>query len=233
MKVCFPLNLHFGSLDTFKARTIYGSFIPAARSVVLCDTYEKSDDVLTEALDKLSTLKFSNDEIKKVQRYGAKPVFKSGKEALDFAKEQNISIVFGKVDQPDIHAQWQNDKNTIVINELYRENRDEALVYAISAALLHELAHAKDKDGISSIQEEIDCLAMNALAFNEYKKQNPTLFQQNASPIIKDGVALYADLFMGNDEGALVDRVRLKYGNLKTGSPNHEPQKFALKVANL
>ncbi|MCR4881908.1 MAG: hypothetical protein K6A44_08170 [bacterium] len=233
MKVNFYPYMNFGSLDEVKAKTVYGNFIPQNRSVVLPDSFERSEDVLIEALDKLSGLRFSADDIKKVRRYGANPVFASGQEALNFAKTNKIPIIFGKVDQPDIHAQWINDKHTIVINDAYRTNNNPAVTYAISAAILHELAHAKDGDGISSIQEEIDCLSMNALAFNEYRKQNPKLFDNVSLPILKDGVELYTDLFMGNNEKALIERIRLKYGSLQAGSPNHEPQKFAMKVANI
>ena len=234
MKVNLFAQLHFGNaFDEAKIKSVYGNFIPSNRAVVLPDSFERNDNVLNEALEKLSTLRFSPKDIKKVKRYGANPVFMSGQEALEFAKSNKIPIVFGKVDLPDIHAQWVNDKHTIVINDAYRMNKEPAVVYAISAAILHELAHAKDGDGISSIQEEIDCLSMNALAFNEYKKQNPKMFENVDLPILKDGVELYTDLFMGNNSKALEERIRLKYGNLQIGSPKHEPQKFALKVANL
>ena len=232
MKIDFSAQIKFGSgFDETAIRSVYGKFIPANKDILPADSFEKNTDTLDLALEKLSELNFSKDDIKKIQRYGARPIFKSGREALDFARTNKIPIVFGEVEQPDIHAQWVNDRHVIVINSKYKDNKEPAIVYAISAAIMHELAHAKDGDGISSIQEEIDCLAMNALAFNEYKKKNPQLFKDINLPIIKDGVELYANLFMGNNPKALEERVKSKYGNLPVGSPNHEPKKFAMKIA--
>ena len=155
----------------------------------------------------------------------------SGKEAMDYARNSNISIIFGKVDQPDVHAQWVNDKRTIVINDRYKDSKNPAEIYAISAAILHELAHSKDNDGISSIQEEIDCLALNALAYEFYDKKYPKLFKNASAPIIQDGVALYAKLFLENHPQELKERIKLKYGNLSTESPYHPADKFALKIS--
>lgn len=232
MQINSVYPVHFGnSFDEAKARSVFNGFLPANKPIISVDTFEKKNDVLNAALEKLSEIEFAEDDIKKVNRFGANPMFSSGKEALEFAKKENIPIVFGEVDQPDIHAQWINDKRTIVINEAYRDNKEPAIVYAISSAILHELGHAKDGDGISSIQEEIDCLSMNALAFSEFKKKNPEIFKNSNLPIIKDGVELYTNLFMGNDKKALEDRIRLKYGTLPVGSPNHKPQRFAHKVA--
>lgn len=223
---------NFGNFyNETRVRNIFNEFIPQNRHVLGSDSFEKHDIVLDTALEKLKELEFSKEDINKVRRFGAKPMFLSGKEALDFAKKEKIPIVFGEVDQPDIHAQWINDKRTIVINEAYRNNKEPAIVYAISSAILHELGHAKDGDGVSSIQEEIDCLSMNALAFNEFKKKNSELFKKTDLPIIKDGVELYTNLFMGNDKKALEERIRLKYGTLPVGSPNHKPKRFAHKVA--
>ena len=214
-----------------KIKNIFNSFIHPKNLEVSSDNFVKQSDVLNTALEKLGELEFSKEDIKKVRRFGANPMFLNGKDALDFAKKENIPIVFGEVDQPDIHAQWINDKRMIVINEAYRDNKETAVIYAISSAILHELGHAKDGDGVSSIQEEIDCLSMNALAFNEFKKKNPEIFNKSDLPIIKDGVELYTNLFMGNDKKALEERIRLKYGTLPVGSPNHKPKRFAHKVA--
>jgi len=147
-------------------------------------------------------------------------------------RKNDIEVVFDKVDTDDIHAQWINSQNKIVINEKYRNTRSMAEIYAISAALFHEISHAKDKDSISSIQEEIDCLAMNALAFNVFLNKHPKIFNGNSSPIIKDGVALYTNLFLGDDKQALMKRIKLKYGDLKLESPNHKASEFAKEIIN-
>ncbi len=233
MRINSVYPVYFGSsFDMVQARSVFKGFLPENANVQ-ADSFEKKQDILNTALEKLSEIEFLKEDIEKVNRFGAKPMFSSGKEALDFAKKENIPIVFGEVDQPDIHAQWINDKRTIVINEAYKNNNEPAIIYAISSAILHELGHAKDGDGVSSIQEEIDCLAMNALAFNEFKKKNTELFKNSDLHIIKDGVELYTNLFMGNDKKALEERIRLKYGTLPVGSPNHKPKRFAHKVAAL
>ena len=79
------------------------------------------------------------------------------------------------------------------------------------------------------MQEEINCLGMNALAFNEFRKQRPDLFKNQNAPIIEDGVELYANLFFGNDEKALVERIRLKYGYLPSANSKHTESDFVKK----
>ncbi len=222
-------NNGFLSFET-KARTLYGAFVPASKVFFNPDVYVRNLNVLQIALDCLNHLQFSSDDIKQLAKYGVSPIFKNGSQAIKLAKKRNISIVFDKVSKPDIHAQWVHSKNTIVINEKYKNTRNMAEVYAISAALIHELAHAKDNDGITSVQEEINCLGMNALAFNIFRKKHPKIFSANSSPIIKDGVALYTDLFFGNNENALIDRIKLKYGDLPLESPNHSASDFAKKI---
>lgn len=232
MKINFSAQVRFGNFsDESKIRGIYDGFIQPDKKIINVDRFEKSPNILNLALNLLEQIEFATEDIKRVKRYGARPVFRSGKEAVEFAKVHQIPIIFGKVAQPDVHAQWDNSQKTIVINEMYKNTQNPADLYAISSAILHELSHAKDDDGISSIQEEIDCLAMNAMAFNVYQKRNPELFKGANSPIIKDGVALYTRLFMGDNKAALEERVRMKYGNLPAGSPNHEPQKLALEIA--
>lgn len=213
-----------------KARNVYSPFLSASKPIHNPDVFIRNIDSLEVALDHLRTLKFDADDLKKVQRYGVIPSFKDGAEAVNFAKDNNISMVFGPVFFHDVHAQWLNKTKTIVINDRYQDTRDVADIYAISAALLHELTHAKDGDGESSIQEEINCLGMNALAFSAFRRKNPRIFVDAQSPIIKDGVELYSNLFMGDDESALINRIRLKYGNLPLESGGHKASAFARKI---
>ena len=173
MKInCYSQVKFCHSYSNARMKSVYAGFFPQDKKIQSGDLHDKNNDTINLALEKLSELNFSKSDIEKVARYGAVPVFKNGKEAIEFAKANSIPIIFGKVDQPDIHAQWVNDKNTIIINESYRFTKSPEIIYAISAAILHELGHAKDADGISSIQEEIDCLSLNALAFNEFNTLN-------------------------------------------------------------
>ncbi len=215
-----------------KENELYRAFLPASKTFYNPDVYLRNPDILNISLNKLASLKFNKEDIAKVQRYGVKQIFKDGQEALSFAKNNDIKIVFGKVDKQDVHAQWLQDENKIIINDTYKDTRSMAEVLAISAAIFHELSHAKDRDGISSIQEEIDCLGMNALAFNVFRKQNPRIFTKDSSPIIKDGVELYTNLFLGDNEQTLLERIKLKYGSLPVESPNHKASAFAKKINN-
>lgn len=98
------------------------------------------------------------------------------------------------------------------------------MILAISEAMFHEAGHSKDKDGLSSIQEEIDCLALNTLAFRYHSLKYAKVFEKaKDSAIINDGVALYAKLYFDKDPNkqALVNRIIEKYGDLDFTSPNH------------
>ncbi len=215
-----------------KAQTVYGAFTPTCGKFFNPDVYVKNPDVLDAALNALQEINFEKTDVQKVKKYGVKLIFKNGEEALKYLRENNIEVVFDKVDKDDIHAQWVNSQNKIVINEKYRNTRSMDEIYAISAALFHEISHAKDKDSLSSIQEEIDCLGMNALAFNVFLKKYPKIFNENSSPILKDGVELYTKLFLGDDKQALKKRIKLKYGDLNLESPNHKASKFAKEIIN-
>ena len=234
MKISFSAhtkNSNILSLEQ-KANSTYAAFVPAKGIFYNPDVYVKNPDVLGIALNALKEITFSKSDVQKIKRYGGKLIFKNGEEALEYLRDNNIEVVFDKVDRNDIHAQWIDSQNKIVINEKYRNTRSMDEIYAISATLLHEISHAKDKDSKSSIQEEIDCLGMNALAFNVFVKKSPKVFNENSSPIIKDGVALYTNLFLGDDRQALMKRIKQKYGNLSLESPNHKASEFAKNIFN-
>ena len=55
------------------------------------------------------------------------------------------------------------------------------------------------------------------------------LFKNQNAPIIEDGVELYTNLFFGNDENALVKRIKLKYGYLPISNSKHTLSDFAKK----
>ncbi len=92
------------------------------------------------------------------------------------------------------------------------------------------MGHAKDKDGTSSIQEEFDNLAMNALANRAFERKYGQL--DSDSLIVKDGTKAYANLFFDSDpdKRALIARVNTKYGDLPAGGIKHPPSKIALSV---
>lgn len=185
---------------------------------------------INEAIRILSNITFIQSDVDKTKGIVSKLPFRDGADAVSFLQKENIPIVFDKFDRDDIHAQWQQNRRTIAINEKYKNTTNVSEIHAISAAILHELAHAKDNDFFDSIQEELDCLSMNALAYNALKRANPELLKHSTAPIIKDGVELYSKLFFQDDKKGLIERVRSKYGNLPLESPNHEAQKIAKEI---
>lgn len=89
-------------------------------------------------------------------------------------------------------------------------------------------------DDQSSIQEELNCLALNTLAhrYQQFSQGKLNVLPAKpGSPLIENGVALYTRLFFDPDPArhALVNRVIEKYGDLPLSSPGHLPP---LPVAN-
>lgn len=211
----------------YKAKTLdlYRDFLPQNQHNRASELY-----AIEEALKILENIKFPQADIEKTNGIISNLAFKDGAEAVSFLKKENIPIIFAKFDRDDIHAQWQHNRHVIAINEKYKNTRNISEIQAISAAILHELAHAKDNDFHNSIQEELDCLAMNALAYRAIKKGNPASIEASSAPIIQDGVELYSKLFFQEDKKGLIERVRSKYGNLPLESPNHKAQKIAEKI---
>lgn len=189
---------------------------------------------LLDATNKLSQIKFDKDDVKHVQSMGVVLPFQSGLDAVNYIKERHIGIRFETLSSPNIHAQYDYDSNSILINDLYKNANNPAMIFAIAESILHEAGHAKDQDGISTVQEEIDCLAMNALAHRFLCKNNPSVFERENSLIVKDGVRVYADLFFDNNLSkiALINRVSQKYGHLQVGDFKHSPTELAFSVKN-
>lgn len=192
------------------------------------------DKSIASALVELKKLKFAPEDVMYLKSFGINIPFKSGAEAVDFIEKQNIRILFEPTSENGVHAQYDFYKNLIVINKNYKDNDDFALTLAISEAILHETGHAKDKDGYSSIQEELNFLGMNAIAHRAYMKKYGNLFSDSDAPIISDGVSVYAKLFFEPDpeKKALVKRIFEKYGNLPSGDSKHPPGTIARNIKN-
>lgn len=191
-----------------------------------------TNPVIREALEKLREVKFLAGDLEYLNSMGVNTIYKSGEEAVKHILDNNIKVEFAPVDSPMAHAQWDCSNNMIIINDKYKDTKDPAVILAIAEAMFHEAGHAKDNDDQSSIQEEIDCLALNTLAFRYHMSKYQKVFE-NASDakIINDGVALYARLYFDKDpdKQALVHRIIEKYGDLEFSSPNHDiPQNSLL-----
>lgn len=190
------------------------------------------DANIQAAIRALSKITFDPQDAAYVRSIGANMPFNSGAEALDFLRKSNARIVFDKLSSPEVHAQYDFDKNFIRINETYRDTLNTAEILAIAEAILHEAGHAKDGDNASSLQEEIDCLAMNVLAHRYIQRQYPHMFSNSSSRIVQDGVSIYEKLFFDPDPNkkALVERLQDKYGYLPLGDRVHPPSQLAMKV---
>lgn len=186
------------------------------------------------ALNSLQDVKFKQDDVTYMNSMGLTLPFLSGKEAIDFLKENNVRIGYTKMSDPSIHAQYDFEKNFIGINEKYKNTNDFPVILAISEAILHEAGHAKDNDDFNSIQEELQCLALNVLAHKYHKALYPTIFENKSENIIKDGVELYSQLYfdVNPQKDALVKRVQDKYGFLPVGDEKHIPSPLAVIIKN-
>lgn len=192
------------------------------------------DKNLLSALTELNEVRFNYADIMYMSIVGAKPVFASGKKAVDFMSKNNTNIIFGKTVNPAIFAQYSNSRNLIIINEKYKNPKSKAEILAISEAILHEAGHAFDKDSVNSMQEEINNLSLNVLAHKFYQEKYPGVFNNSNSPLIKDGVEAYCTLFYDSNSAktGLKKRLKSKYGQLNTLDTKHPPGKLALEVIN-
>lgn len=184
-----------------------------------------SDPLITQALHYLGEIRnLPQDEVT-LSQMGVNILFHCGQDALDLIRQKNIKVAFGDMGDSLAHAQWIKDDNLIMINQKYKNDSSWPNLYAISEAIYHEAGHAgRMGDDRSSIQEEIDCLALNTLAYRYHTATNPQyVLVSGTNRLIADGVALYAKLFFDPDPNktALVNRVIDKYGFLPTHSPDH------------
>ena len=190
------------------------------------------DPVISAAMEELKKIKFDNNDVKYVKKLGAKPPFKNGHQAYDFIKNNGIQVKFMQLPSDDIHAQWDVNNKTIKINERYRDTKSKAVILAIAESTLHEAGHAKDLDGDSSIQEEINCLSLNSMAHRTLNAKDPGIFETNDANILKNGVNLYTSMYFDKDLSGLIEKVRKSYGNLPAGDSKHPPSNFARAIKN-
>ncbi|HNW26194.1 MAG TPA: hypothetical protein PLG15_04195 [Candidatus Gastranaerophilaceae bacterium] len=191
-----------------------------------------NDPVILKSLDYLKNLNFDTENIKYVQAQGAILPFKSGAQAFEFINKSNTRIKFDTLSMPNTHAQYDFENNTIKINEIYKNTQATEEILAISEAILHETGHAKDGDGQNSVQEEINCLALNSVAHRDFVAKYSDIFQNSNAPIIKDGVIIYESLFFDFDpqKNNLITRLKEKYGFLPAGDFTHPPSELAFRV---
>lgn len=190
------------------------------------------DKNILKSIEYLSHLQFNENDVKYIQSLNIVLPVLSGEEAINFAKSSRINIKFSQLPSRNVHAQYDFDNNCIKINEIYKKTQNPAEILAISEAILHEIGHAKDKDGKNSIQEEIECLALNTLAHRVFSRNFSNIFVDEESPIIKNGVCVYFEMFFDKDpfKLALIARLKEKYGYLPAGDFNHSPNEIALQV---
>ncbi len=190
------------------------------------------DKAIVAAIAELHDLQFSKDDVEYLKNIGINVPFRTGAEAVHFIQKQNIRIIFDQTTESNIHAQYDFGKNIVTINNRYKNTNDFGVVLAISEAILHEAGHAKDNDGESSIQEELEFLGMNAIAHRAYLNKYGNIFNDSTEPIVKDGVSVYAKLFFENDNHKknLINRISEKYGDLPTGDRIHPPGDIARTI---
>lgn len=188
-------------------------------------TYQQDQRILQQALQLVGQIRNLPADEAYMRHLGINPVFRSGQDAIATIQQKGARVVFGDMGDSPAHAQWIPEQNLIMINQRYRGDLSKPTLYAISEAIYHEAGHASGNgDGESSIQEELDCLALNTLAHRYHEVSDPAYAQAaSTSRLISDGVALYAKLFFDPDpqKQALVNRVVEKYGDLPMWSPGH------------
>ena len=190
--------------------------------------------IIISALDELNQVKFNPEELAYIKSLGLEIPFQSGADAIDFIKKSNLRIDFADTGAEGIHAQYDYGENKILLNKSYKNTSDTADVLALAEAILHESGHAKDNDGESSIQEELNNLGMGALAHKFFERKYPQIFDYSKTLIVNDGVNVYSRLFFDSDieKKGLIKRVHQKYGLLPTGDEIHKPSILAQKIKN-
>lgn len=190
----------------------------------------KESDILKTALNELKNIEFSSDDKKYIHKLGSRPPYSNGKEAYDFIKNNSINVKFAKLPSNDIHAQWDVDTKSIKINEIYKNTKNKAVILAITEAIFHEAGHAKDLDGDSSIQEELNCLALNAMAHRALEKKYPNIYTTGDENIVKKGVVLYADIYFDPNPSRLIKKIQKSYSHLSAGDVFHPANNLALNI---
>ena len=193
---------------------------------------QEKDATISAALDTLKDITFSRDDVRYVKKLGAKPPFKNGRQAYNFIQDNGIQIKFMQLPSDNIHAQWDIANKTIRINEKYKDTKSKAVTLAIAESILHEAGHSKDLDGDSSIQEELNCLALNSMAHRSLNAKDPGIFETNDANILKNGVNLYSAIYFNPNLEGLVNKIQKSYGHLPAGDNKHPASPFANAIKN-
>lgn len=183
-----------------------------------------TDPELKLALNKLAEIVNDPNDVAYLRSIGINPPFNSGKEALDFIAQNKVQVMFADMGDSLAHAQYINDENKIIINQKYQGKMTLPMALAIADAIYHEAGHARDRDDVSSLQEELDCLSLNVLGYRHQQRYYPEVINASGqSRLISDGVGLYPKLMFDPDPNktALIKRLADKYGFLPVSSPNH------------
>lgn len=201
------------------------------------ETTKAQQGTIQRAMDELSKVNFSTNDVLYMKNLGVNLPFENGKEAVDYLNSKNIDVMYANFSNKNVHACLDTTQNTpvVLINSNYKDLASFPDILAISEAMLHEAGHAKDDDSDNSIQEEIDCLALNVLAHQHYKETYPDIFKDQNSPLFFEGVSLYNKLFFDFDpeKTALKKRIAEKYGFLNASSKNHLASNLAHDIKNM
>ena len=233
MKI-LPISAGYNKNNNFAANRINQKYSAQNKKSVSGSFPWLKNRSIEFALNALQEVKFNQEDVTYMNSMGLTLPFLSGKEAIDFLKEKNVRIGYAKMTDPSIHAQYDFEKNFIAINEKYKDTNDFPVILAISEAILHESGHAKDNDDSNSIQEELQCLALNVLAHKYHTALYPSIFENKNENIIREGVELYTQLYfdVNPQKDALIKRVQDKYGFLPAGDEKHLPSPMAQIIGN-
>ncbi len=196
------------------------------------------EGIISEAMKELSEAEYDKTDILYMQSMGINPPFQNGSEAVDYLKQQNIPIQYGKFSDKKVHACLARNEEgnpAVLINARYRNENDKATILATAEAIAHEAGHSKDNDTVNSIQEELDNLSLNVLTHRSFEKKYPNIFEEQDSFFFTEGVNLYPKLFFeyGADKTGLKARVADKYGHMQAGDKKHPPSKLAQQIKEL
>lgn len=227
-------------VDAVSNNQIFGT--RAALKGVIYATPIKSDEtqegIITSALNELRGIEYDKNDLAYMKSMGINPPFESGREAVEFLEKKQIPVQYGKFSDKKVHAclaKGKNGKETVLINERYKNSSSKAEILATGEAINHEAGHAKDEDRSNSIQEELDNLALNVLAHRAFEKKHKGVFDGCDTFFFKEGVKLYPKLFWayGQDKTDLKARVADKYGHLPAGDEKHPASKLANEIKAL
>jgi hypothetical protein len=239
MSLFLPQNYAYSSPYTASYHPSQTGYIESTSSVNSSSGVDKAQEaqMLNKALEHLGQIQNRSEDVATLQKLGITPLFNTGQDALKVIRDKNIEVGFGDMGDSPAHAEWQSDKNRIIINQKYKNDSSPENLYAMSEAIYHEAGHASGNgDDRSSVQEEINCLALNALGYRYHAASDPAYAASaSKSPLISNGVALYSKLFFEDPDStrqALVRRVADKYGDLPLSSPGHPVRSDGANLAN-